>query len=402
MLGWPGDVTQLIRSTLASPTNGDPRWYAHVSGENFGPYGRSDIERLIRNRQLQAQDYLCPEGGAEWVQARNDPTFGPLLSERVDVAAIRPNTAPAPAIGDTPSVRKELQSKETPVGPAKFRVPWLTFSILVVLIVIFMLENTPGNGGATPSIATLVAFGALSRKLVVSDGQWFRLFTAPLLHGNFPHILGNGLALALGGWILENLVGRLWFFTIFTIAALGGSLVSIALNPVDLVSVGASGALMGMFAALFVAGFHFPFGTAGRMSLQFNSLRILVPSLLPFLQPPAAGRIDYAAHVGGMLSGAVVMLLLLRCWPKGARIPQLWQVAVCVLAICALLFVTSVGLSISNHRKFVQSLQPKDVLEDHGPKRAACDFQWNTLQSHDAAAYRPFLQKCMYGNSTSR
>ena len=389
-----------MAASLDSAPDGAPRWYVHVGGKNFGPYGRSDLERMIQNGQLRATDYFFPEGGAEWVQARNDPTFGPLLSKRVDGAAMLPNTVPAMAIGDTPPVRKELRPKQTPVGPAKFRFPWLTSSILIVLIVIFMLENTPGNGGATPSIATLVAFGALSRKLVVSDGQWFRLFTAPLLHGNFPHILGNGLALALGGWILENLVGRLWFFVIFTIAALGGSLVSIALNPADLVSVGASGALMGMFAALFVAGFHFPFGTAGRRSLQFNSLRILVPSLLPFFQPPAAGRIDYAAHLGGMLSGAVVMLLLLNCWPKGARIPQLRQVAVGVLAICALLFVTSVGLSITNHQKHVQSLQPKDVLEDHGPQRAACDFQWSMRDSHESASYRTFLQKCMYGNST--
>lgn len=92
MLGLPADATQLIRSaTLASSTNGDPRWYVHVSGENFGPYGRSDIERMIQNRQLQAQDYLCPEGGAEWIEARKDPTFGHLLSEPVDFAAILPD-----------------------------------------------------------------------------------------------------------------------------------------------------------------------------------------------------------------------------------------------------------------------------------------------------------------------
>jgi membrane associated rhomboid family serine protease len=243
---------------------------------------------MIQNHQVRARDHLFPEGGAGWIEARNDPTFGKLFSE-------------------------------PPLGLAQFKVPWLTLSILVVLIVIFLLENASDPSALTPSVATLVAFGALSHKLVFSDGEWFRLFTAPLLHANFPHILGNGVALVLGGWILERLVGRLWFFAFFTVGALGGSLVSAAVNPVNQVSVGASGALMGMFAALFVSAFRFPFGTAARTSLVLNSLRILVPSLLPFFPAAGGGRIDYGAHVGGMLSGGIMALLLLMCWPEGAH-----------------------------------------------------------------------------------
>jgi rhomboid protease GluP len=172
-------------------------------------------------------------------------------------------------------------------------------------------------------------------------------------------------------------------------------------NPVNLVSVGASGALMALFAALFVAGFHFPSGTAARTSLQVNSLRILIPSLLPLLQTSAVGRIDYGAHIGGMLSGAAFALLLLRCWPEGARTPQLRNVAAAVSAAGAILFVASGALATANYLNSVHPLQPADVLEDHGPRRAACDFQWSTLDLHDAASYRAFLQKCMYGNATT-
>lgn len=351
-----------------SPPNGDPRWYVHIGGKALGPYGRSDVAWMIQNHQVRARDHLFPEGGAGWIEARNDPTFGKLFSE-------------------------------PPLGLAQFKVPWLTLSILVVLIVIFLLENASDPSALTPSVATLVAFGALSHKLVFSDGEWFRLFTAPLLHANFPHILGNGVALVLGGWILERLVGRLWFFAFFTVGALGGSLVSAAVNPVNQVSVGASGALMGMFAALFVSAFRFPFGTAARTSLVLNSLRILVPSLLPFFPAAGGGRINYGAHVGGMLSGGIMALLLLMCWPEGARIPQLRPVAAAVSALGVLLFVTSGGLAIARHQQSVQSFQPKDVLEDHGPKRAACDFQWGKLNLHDPGLYRRFLQKCMYENS---
>jgi len=341
----------------------------------------------------------------------------------IGVIATDLNVARALATGETPRAlkelqakelqAKELQAKETSLGLAQFKVPWLTLSILFVLIAIFTLENmlavSPGGRGLTPSIATLIAFGASSHKLVVSNGEWYRLFTGPLLHANPPHILGNGIALLWGGWLLERLVGRLWFFAFFSIGALGGSLVSIAVNPINLVSVGASGALMGLFAALFVGSFRYPSGTAARTRLLLNSLRILVPSLLPFLQTSSVGRIDYGAHIGGTLSGAILALALLKCWPEGARIPQFRKAAAGSAAIGALLFMASSGLAIVNYPKFVQALQhaksaapspPSDVLSDHGPKRAACDFKWGTLHLQDFD-YPTFLQKCMTDNSTS-
>jgi membrane associated rhomboid family serine protease len=580
-----------MAATLASPPNGDPRWYLHIGAKNYGPYGRSDIERMIQNRQLRAGDYLCPEGGAEWTEARNDPTFGHLLSERIDFAAILPdrpaeksstgikvyhaksgtqwrlaliafvisalgllplkqifdwlsggpmpegriflaacctlffpigilcvlnalrglprltvtpeglkleigirtkwatwdsvgpfavkaaysgrsrrvrmasaklvgsaagrslrrartfsipdqftvpidaiatelNAARASVTGESPPAIADLGAKETSLGLARFKVPWLTFAILIVLIVVFTLENmfavTPSGRALSPSIATLIAFGASSHKLVVTYGEWYRLFTAPLLHANLPHIVGNGIALVWGGWLLERLVGRLWFFAFFVIGALGGSLVSLAVNPINLVSVGASGALMGLFAALFVGSFRYASGTASRTRLLLNSLRILIPSLLPFLQTSTVGRIDYGAHIGGTLSGAVLALVLLKGWPEGARIPQFRKAAAAISAIGALLFVASGGLVAASYPKFVQALQhaqsaappspalpqaqraapsppppPADVLSDHGPKRSACDFKWGTLPSHDPDSYPAFLQRCMSENSTN-
>ena len=348
------------------------------------------------------------------------------------VAELNAARAQARPTDDRTAAIPGWEADEKSVGLAQFKIPWLTLSLLAVLIVIFTLENTlavtPGRD-LSPSIATLIAFGASSHNLVVSYGQWYRLFTAPLLHANLPHILGNGLALVLGGWLLERLVGRLWFFAFFTIGALGGSLVSLAVNPVNLVSVGASGALMGLFAALFVGSFRYPSGTASRTRLQLNSLRILVPSLLPFIQTSAAGRIDYGAHIGGALSGAALALFLLKAWPEGARIPQFRKAAAAISAIGALLFVVSGGFAIANYPKFVrtfqhaqpgapppplqrqqpvrpppplQQVQPAapspDALSDQGAKRDACDFKWVKLNQHDPAAYQAFIEKCMSEN----
>jgi membrane associated rhomboid family serine protease len=371
---------------------------AFANWDSLGPFvvTPSRRYRTASARRVRARPFLIPD----------------QFAVPINVIAAELNAVRAMVTGDVTSDLNESVPKEPPLGLAQFKIPWLTLTLLAVLLVTFALENifpvTPAVGGLSPSIATLLAFGALSHKLILSSGEWYRLFTAPLLHANLAHILGNGLALVLGGWLLERLVGRLWFFGFFTIGALGGSLFSLAVNPVNLVSVGASGALMGLFAALFVSSFRFASGTATRAALQLNSLRILIPSLLPFLQISSIGRIDYGAHIGGALSGAVLALLLLRNWPESARIPQLRTAAALISAIGAILFVASSGLAIANYARIAHTLQgarpaapspPTDILSDHGPNRVACDAKWAQQQPHDPAAYRTFLQNCMKGRA---
>lgn len=92
--------------------------------------------------------------------------------------------------------------EESPIGLAEFKLPWVTFALLINLVAVFTVENmfplAPGKELA-PSIRTLFGMGALSRTAVLSGGEWYRLFTAPLLHANFAHIAGNSVALLLGG-----------------------------------------------------------------------------------------------------------------------------------------------------------------------------------------------------------
>jgi rhomboid protease GluP len=281
------------------------------------------------------------------------------------------NAARAQAVGVSESLLGGgIAPPDAPVGLAAFKLPWLTLALLAVLVAIFACENefavTP-SVGSTPSIATLFALGALNRTAVLSGGEWYRLFTAPLLHANLAHILGNGVALLLGGWLLERLVGRLWFFAFFVIGALGGSLMSLAVGPAQLISVGASGALMGMFAALFVGSFRLASGTPARLRLQFSSLRILVPSLLPLFSSTSTAHIDYGAHFGGALSGAAVAALLLKSWPATERIPQLRTVAAGVATIGAILFVVSAGIALANYPKYDIAVIPQAEL----PRTAA-------------------------------
>jgi membrane associated rhomboid family serine protease len=252
-----------------------------------------------------------------------------------------------------------------PVGLPGFTVPWLTFAVLAVLIGVFILENsfpvTPAVKQA-PSLQTLIAMGALDHAAILSRGEWYRLFTAPLLHVNFAHLAGNGMALLIGGWLLERLVGRLWFFVFFAVGALGGSVASLAIQPANLISVGASGALMGMFAGMFVSSFRVSSATSSRARLQLSSLRILIPSLLPSFSSSAGLRIDYGAHFGGALAGVALALALLAFWPKTAFIPQGRRGAAVIAVASLLLFLGSAGIAIDNYPRYnVASVSPTDL-----------------------------------------
>ena len=73
----------------------DKRWFAHVDGKSYGPYSGHDIKRMVAGGQISESDYLCPESGKEWTQAKNDPLLGALFRERNKAAPAHPATVTA-------------------------------------------------------------------------------------------------------------------------------------------------------------------------------------------------------------------------------------------------------------------------------------------------------------------
>jgi rhomboid protease GluP len=219
------------------------------------------------------------------------------------------------------------------------RPPLATWGLLALLAAIFVGEQVcavdPPSAFLTPGIDTLVALGGLRRGLVEAGEGW-RLISAALLHGSALHILFNGIALTMVGRFLEGLVGRAWFLALFVLGAVGGGLMSLAINDPEVVSVGASGAIMGLLSAAFVASYRLPHGP-DRTGLQIILAQMLVPSLLPlaFGHDAALGgraevHIDYGAHLGGALTGGVAGLALMRLWPRTQALPRLRGLALAI------------------------------------------------------------------------
>jgi rhomboid protease GluP len=137
------------------------------------------------------------------------------------------------------------------------------------------------------------------------DGEWWRLGTAIFLHFGLVHLAVNMWALWDAGRLTERLYGTLRFIIIFIVSGLTGNLVSLIAQGDKAVSGGASGAIFGVYGALMVClwtvrrqvhpvEFRWMFGGAVVFSIATMVFGLLIPG------------IDNAAHIGGLLSGALV------------------------------------------------------------------------------------------------
>ncbi|RTL68377.1 MAG: rhomboid family intramembrane serine protease [Hyphomicrobiales bacterium] len=191
-----------------------------------------------------------------------------------------------------------------------------TYALLGIMAFVYLVEAMRANTVWDIDVVTLQQLGGLKRAFVVQDKQVWRFLTAPLLHGGIVHIGLNSLALTFCRR-LEPLVGTLWFIAIFVVSAVCGGVASLLINPANTVSVGASGGIMGLFAAQAIAAFHLEPGTALRKEMQEDAMRVLAPSLIPVLflgSGGVHGGIDVAAHMGGAIAGLILGGIRLIEW----------------------------------------------------------------------------------------
>lgn len=152
-----------------------------------------------------------------------------------------------------------------------------------------------GNGSGMERV---LAEGALVPQLVLQDGQWWRILTGAFLHGGLIHIGVNMMSLWFLGRFIEYALGpwRMLLVYMVSLVASGLGVVYFSYNPM-VATVGASGAIFGLFGALFAIGFKL--GKPG-MELVRANIGILVINLIITFTVPA---ISWQAHVAGLLAG---------------------------------------------------------------------------------------------------
>lgn len=161
-------------------------------------------------------------------------------------------------------------------------------------------------------------------KQAVADGEYWRLFTVTLVHAplvfGIMHLFFNMYALYLGGTIVERLYGSWRFLVLYLLCAAAGSTASFVFGG-DVPSVGASGAVFGMFGILIAArAAHAPLVDRRSRALMSQLVPLVVINLMFGF---VAGGIDNAAHIGGLIAGLWLGWLLI---PTGvSTLASRWQ-----------------------------------------------------------------------------
>ena len=173
--------------------------------------------------------------------------------------------------------------------------PPATLVMLIALAAVFAWQV---SSGALASKETIIAAGALARDRVM-QGEWWRLLSATVLHGNFEHLIGNAVSLYILGMASEHAYGTHPTAVIYVASGVSGSLLSVAMGPGP--SVGASGAIFGLMGAVVVLFWRH------HKELLVRDKRIgvviAVWALLTIVTGLVTPMIDNAGHVGGLLGG---------------------------------------------------------------------------------------------------
>lgn len=205
-----------------------------------------------------------------------------------------------------------------------------TFVLIAINAAVFMAEIATSKGGLGIEGSSLTLHYGLFGPFV-SEGEWYRIVTSGFLHASLIHVGFNMFALYFLGRLLEPSIGTVRFVAVYVVSLLGGSFGALLLSPHAL-TIGASGAIFGIFGAAFVIargrGFDAVASSIGIVLLINLALSI------------GAAHISLGAHLGGLAAG-VLCALAIVAGDRGMLGPN--RIAVEVIAMAAVGLLSVLG-----------------------------------------------------------
>jgi membrane associated rhomboid family serine protease len=195
------------------------------------------------------------------------------------------------------------------VRRAKGRVAGLdapaTVALVAANVLVYLITVGQGAGLNRPG-GELYDKGALFISLPflpdqgLAQGEWWRLITAAFLHGSIIHLAFNMFALFWLGSIVEQALGATRYLLIYFASGLAGSAGALLMDP-NAITVGASGAIYGIFGALLILE-YLATGTIAGPALTLIVLNLAITFTIP--------NISIGGHLGGLLGGVLATLAL--------------------------------------------------------------------------------------------
>ncbi|WP_327088424.1 rhomboid family intramembrane serine protease [Nonomuraea sp. NBC_01738] len=228
---------------------------------------------------------------------------------------------------------KGVRQAQATFGGSAVTKPYVTWTFMGLIALVFLGQMVSGTRVASAL--------AMNTYVVAVDGDYYRLLTSAFVHDQsmYLHILFNLWAIYAIAPYLERSFGHAKFAALYLLSALGGSVLGYWVDAPNVVSFGASGAVFGLFAAIFIVG--------RKQNLEVRGIVVVIALnlALTFVVPLLTGYgISWSAHVGGLVTGAVLSAALVHAPRNHRALYQTLALAGAFVALAALVVIRTTML----------------------------------------------------------
>lgn len=182
-------------------------------------------------------------------------------------------------------------------------LPFISVALVAANVVIFLLCQLRGN--------MLYDRGCLSAYEIIAHGEYARIIWSMFLHADINHLFSNMIILLFMGAMIEKEIGHIPYVVIYLASGIGGNLLSLAdkvINNDWAVSLGASGAIFGLDGLLLALVLF-----SRRKMNNVTPARVVLMICLSLYSGFTGGNVDNLAHIGGLLVGFMLGMILCIC-----------------------------------------------------------------------------------------
>ncbi len=190
------------------------------------------------------------------------------------------------------------------------RLPYVTYSIVVINLMIFGIEMK--LGGST-NLDVLERLGGLVPEKVLS-GQWWRVINANFLHYGWLHIGTNMFALYVLGRLVELSKGIFFYLTVYLLSGIGSmiafSLLAVQTGNLNVLVIGASAAIMGLVGTILAIAIQLWLRERNALTTKILGQVILI-IIVQFAFDNLVPQVSFQSHLFGFIIGLTVSVILL-------------------------------------------------------------------------------------------
>jgi membrane associated rhomboid family serine protease len=262
----------------------------------------------------------------------------------------------------------------------------ILFSLVQIVVLALMMfkcgvapmQINPMYG---PYPDVLSEYGAKNSYLIIDGGEWWRLFTPLLLHAGVIHLLCNVAVQLETGVFFEKEWGSVQWLAIYLASGLGSSILSTIVKP-DALSVGSSGAIMGLFGAklseVIMRACETVRSKQDRVGRQVRKEQcgMVMCSVIVIMAFSFIPMVDWSAHLGGLVTGILVGASIFACQVESVC----WRALLSLAGLAA----TAVAFVLGFAYMYSGAVQPMPELAD-----VCAYYQQHLGEEYECACQRP-------------